>query len=798
MSHRFFLLRRLLRYTFAEIAFLLGNLAPRRTAILFWQIALALNPHHVAAALNRARALQMLNDANAWRAFQDALRAIENPQHTSASDLALTWVPGRWVRHLAQRLLWREVSADYLMELHDRRNQDLLAQLAQTHCAQMMVAQDWLRARLALEVWERTQPGLACDWAHVELEFHAGNFSLAAQRAASLIEPGNFLAPLDAIVWAERWLEHGQLDLAETCLRWAEIWTPELADVWRLRGRLAQQRGNANQAHLAYERALALAPDDLATFLAWQSLTRAQPLVSSSFVRLHLDAPATMHLGEQASLTCQLDDARGEWEIHVLPPAGWGIVATPRHQHLDAQHRCTFTLRACRPHRIHNEVWTLTVVAMSDAGFVTSQVRIAVPDDTPGQVLVINSEDHEIWEERGTLSRDDLRRLFIKKSNAVAERVHPLTQMIEVGSTFKMLAEAAQRDETWQALRDEVRAALIKHVANGGDLQPHLHAFNDPTSPDFPYHFTPQGWRTDHQFLLTAEERRRDFARAFPPSERIARVAEVVAQVEALGRAGDPNYRAVMWRTGQLEFGDAANERAWSAVALLRAGILADSDLRAESPAFFAGIADPFVPRADGVLVQLPIWGNLEGNFLTDARALARRVRATIARLRQNDGALLPGVHLFTLLTHDKFINARRGGNEFRLDEAYGDWATIRAHLDEWRKQGATFVTAREGIAQFIDDCAWRLMAWLSEENSSDDGKRARYTLRLLGKNIPVSAAYLHHIIVTIPPSLRARVAGVHVNQGERALPVEWNRPDCFWVTVSSNETPIHCEFELG
>lgn len=803
MSRYFFLVRRLLRYTLAEILYVCGNLAPHCVAPMFWQLTLALNPHHVAAALNRARALQAINDTKAWRAFQDARRAIENPQHTSASDLALTWVPGHLLHRIAQHIFWRDTPTDYLQEMHDRRNQDLLAHLARAHFTQSLDARDWTRARIALEVWHRTQPSLASEWANIELEFDAGNFSTALEHAAPLIEAGHFIAPLAPTVWAERWLtladqsdftfRDDSRKLAEDCLRWAETWTPELAAVWRLRGRLAQQRGNADEARWAYQRALALAPDDVTTFLALQSLHHAAPRIKSTFVRLHVDAPPTVRLGEQTPLVCHLDGATGTWTIHVLPPAGWGIVAIPRHQITDSNQRCVFTLRACRPHRIRGQAWTLTIVAEGEGHYATTQINIAVPDDAPGQILIVNTEDHEIWEERGAMSLDELRRLFITKSNVAAQRLHPLTQMIEVGSTLAMLDEAAKHNEEWCTLRDEVRTALVQNVAAGGDLQPHLHAFNDPSSPDFPYRVEAQAWSTDHRFLLTAEERRRDFARAFTPPERIARVAEVVAQIENLGRQGDANYRAVLWRTGQLELGDDANERAWSAVALLRAGLLADSDLRADSPACFASIADPFVPRANGELIQLPIWSNLEGNFLTDARALQRRVQKTMARWRGK-----PGVHLFTLLTHDKFINARRGDGEFRLDQDYGDWATMRAHLAEWRKQGATLVTAREGIARFVDDWAPRLTPMLGEEKMSGDGTQVRYTLHLLGKGIPVSTDYPQHVLVTIPPFLRDRVTNVRAWQGECPLPIEWNRPDCFWVIISQADPPIHCEFQLS
>lgn len=804
-SHRAFLLRRVARYTVAESVYLFGNCAPGRIAVIFWRAALALNLHHVPAALNRAMVLESANDAAAWSAFLAVVRAIENPQHTSASDLALTWVPGRWARRLAQRILWCTEPSDYLMEIYDRWNQDSLAQLAQRHFAKQLAEHDWARARFALDVWDHTRPNLATSWAKAEVEFQAGNVNLTVQHAAPLVEQGRFVSPLDAIRWAERWLAHNLLDLAEACLRWANEWTPELPQVWTLLGRLASMRGQRDEARLAWQRALALNPEDIDTFLALWSLNHATPLVQSLTLGLRVQVPESMRVGAEAQLVCALEGAHDGWEIHVLSSAGWGIVAIPRHQSVDTTGRCVFTLRACRPHRIRGEPWTLHVVAVSTGGFTATQARILVPDDTPGQVLVVSTEDHEMHEERGLLSYDDLRRLFIDKSKTAATRLHPLTQMVEVGSTLAMLDWAAEHVEAWRSLRDEARVGLVKSVAEGGDIQPHLHAFNDPRSPDFPYHVSPQGWSPNLKFLLTAEERRRDFAKAFSPRERIARIEEAVALIENIGRMGDPDYRAVLWRTGQLEFGSDAADRAWSAVALLRAGLLADSDIpRPSRPfsssapeAFFAGIDEPYAPRRGGQLLQLPVWGNLEGDYLTDTNALKRLVKRTFAQLRQGVGSTVSGVHLFTLLTHDKFINARRSGDEFRLDADYGDWATMRQHLEAWKREGAAFVTAREGIERLIDDRGWRLAPMLGEETFSADKAQVRYTLRLLGKGIPASVDYQHHLLIAIPPFLRTRVLGARVSQDDRVLPVEWNRADCFWVVVSQTESAIYCYFDL-
>src|SRR5581483_12197014 len=99
--------------------------------------------HHVAAAVNRAHGMRKRQDLRAWEAFHDAVRAIRNPQRTSASDLALTWVPGQLVRRIAHRVLWGYAPQDYLTEINDRWRRDALVELAQALFAESVAQKNW-------------------------------------------------------------------------------------------------------------------------------------------------------------------------------------------------------------------------------------------------------------------------------------------------------------------------------------------------------------------------------------------------------------------------------------------------------------------------------------------------------------------------------------------------------------------------------------------------------------------------------------------------------------------------------
>jgi hypothetical protein len=159
-------------------------------------------------------------------------------------------------------------------------------------------------------------------------------------------------------------------------------------------------------------------------------------------------------------------------------------------------------------------------------------------------------------------------------------------------------------------------------------------------------------------------------------------------------------------------------------------------------------------------------------------------------------------VHLFTLLTHDKFINARCAGQEFNFDENYGDWPTIRKHVEAWQAAGATFVTAREGICRVLDDNTLNPLALLDNETfvlTNTQRSAVRYSLTLLGRDIPFSAAFPHHILVSVPPSIRSTIDGVEVSQGGHLLDSEFQpRDGHFWIVLDDRSLPVDCLFLMS
>lgn len=891
----FFFARNLLRWALAELCSQLGNLAPGSLGRLAWRLALRLNPHHEVAAINLATVLAERSDAGAWWAFERCLQQLENRHGISASDLYFSRWPARLARRLAARALWGGLAASHPLEaIHDGHQavqQAALRQLARQHCSKALQTRNIERAQRSLAVWRSVAgDGVEVRWATVELGWllaaegkTAGYDPQLDDNLQDLLRLEAFASPLDTITWGERFLAQGSLDEARACFDLARRWLPEEAATWRGAGNLAAAAGEPKEARRLWRRALSRQPQDETVFLALLALDRPNVSLTGPG-NLSLAAAARLDLGTDQTVTARLSgvDEAQRYTLYLLPPAGWGLIAHPRRLEFDARGETSFRLAARRPSRLANGAWKLVALAVGPGGHHRAELAAEVVErveDGRSRILLTVTEDHEIHEERGLFTPEQMHRVLVEKSRVAADLGVPWTHMVEVGSALNMPQVAAQKELTpspatpstgawhlerhlegvrpqvpgttlpqvpgtaergprtppsqvpgtatagaWHRLWTAIRRHLVAEVAKGNDLQPHLHTFNDPAYDHFPYHLTTDGWRPSYSFLLTDAQRRGDFASVCPPPghpaaqsrgwDRLRAVERAVAQLEKIGRLGDASYRPLLWRSGLLEYGADATDRAWSSVALRRAGLLADSDVvrppSAEKvpTAFMAPWSKPFSPLASGSLLQLPIVANLEGSYGQGQRRLRRLARRCCAAVRRR-----PGVHLFTLLTHDKFINARRGRDEYRYDSQYGDWPLIRQHLEAWQAAGAEVVTAAEGVQQVLDDRAWHLQAILRQEtfvaavpkirgvdrsaDSTDEPLEVRYRLQWLGRGIEVSAEYPQQLWVPLPCSWRSSIRRISLRQEERPLPVTDADRHGFWLEVDDLTRPVTCHLQL-
>jgi tetratricopeptide (TPR) repeat protein len=790
-NRAFFWPARLLRWGLAEILCSLGNLAHRSMAIPLWGWSVHLNQHQEVAAMNRATALFECDDQSlgnhvaediTWAAFETVLEQLKNPWNTSASDLYLSRTPGRLARRMATRALWGP-AASKTEAPHDEQLKTILTRLAKGHFRRGLAEENLDRAERALETLGSLIGPKHLDvlWGRGELAWCRDEKNAALEHIRPPAEQGDFASPLDSLRWAERALAENWLQLTETCLAWGRRFLPEESKLWYLLGELAWRRGQAVEARVAWNRALALDPQDLATVLALEDSRGA-----SVSANLEVQGPTDLPLGTSARFACLLSEDAKDWVLRVLPPAGRGVMPHAIEIPFDRTGHAEVEIFAHRPHRVRGEPWPLVFLALGPQGYSIVHHVLRVTDNRPGRLILSVTEDHEIHEERGHLGQTMLRRLLVDKSRFASQSNVPWTHMVETGSTLAMQDEASSRgDVSWRRLGAAVRKHLAEEVARGNDLQPHLHTFNDPAYSHFPYHLSQdggeQGWQPHLRFLLTAAQRRGDWASVCPPParasegpgpNRLASVERAVAQLEAVGRLGSPDYRPILWRSGLLEYGDTTADRAWSSVALRRAGLLADSDqpkpvsarVDTVSAAFPADWEEPFTPCPGGPLLQLPIAANLEGDYLMGSRRLRRRALASLAATQSKEGLVRPGVHLFTLLTHDKFLNARRGREEFCLDRDYGDWPVVDLHLAAWQGAGAEIVTARQGVEAVLDDLTWQpLPRLLAETFVMGSQYEVRYDLHLLGKDIPVSEDFPHELLIPVPCSLREHLKSIRL-----------------------------------
>ena len=820
---------RLFCYATGECLFVLGNILPGRLGVWMWRTALICNPRHCAAALNLAVAVASDGDQG-WDEFIAAIECIRNPENVSASDLFVTWMPGLAMRRAAARLVLGPGASAGIQKAWDDTLISRCVGVARVHLRRALDNGDCCRAEVSLEILRslvgrgHTVRNLETEWAEVEVYWMSGRTDDARARAWELVNDGRFVSPLQPLEWARRVVEEDS-ELAQACLGWARRWVPEEPGPWELLAEISFAKGEVANARKYLNRALSLNPQDLNAFRLARALETDVTFIAEldCSAVLTVSAPAEVALGGTCEVRCSINHPEPGWVLFALPPAGWGMMPEVRSVPFDSARQAVVRLRANRPDRIKRSPWSVLFVAVNGERYAMAGCQFQVPDPEPGRFLLTITEDHEIHEERGAMQASMLKRLLVDKSRFAASLGAPWTHMVEAGSALSLLEwAAASGDESWTDLYEAAKAHIAQEVAAGNDVQIHLHSFNDPAYSHFPYSIQGSDLRPALGFLLTSPDSRGDWASACPAPgqssalngckspDRIHSAARAVGQIESIGRLGDSNYRAVLWRSGLLDFGTSDADRAWSSVALRRAGLFAASDdakpgspLTTEvAPAFPASWCDPFTPSAGGPLLQLPVAANLEGDYLMGARLLQRRAKALAKRVKDSDGNLSPGVHLFTLLTHDKFINARLGGSEFRLDPDYGDWSTIRKHIDVWTASGASVVTAREGVKAVLDDTAWQITPWLEQETFvlRDDGDpcEIRYRISLLGRGITPSPFFPHQVLVSIPASIRDLVTSIKISQsGEEFDPEIEIDSGTFWISVTRNEEPIYCTFLL-
>lgn len=596
-------------------------------------------------------------------------------------------------------------------------------------------------------------------------------------------------------------LESGDLESARVQLETASALDPGEVEVLALLGD-AWHAEDRERARRLWWRALERAPDADAVL---RRLEAGEGARDGTELELALvSGPARLELGQCGEVALEARVRGGPAALYVLPAFGAGIACEPsgRVPLAEGDSPLRVALRAERPDRVNGgRPWSVRFALCDGERIASTEVGVAVPDREPGRVYYLVTEDHELYDEREAIEAHVARTTLVDKSR-LAERIANeqgarWTHMVDVGS-LALVEWAAERSGggEWRGLSRDCSEHLVEAVARDNDLGLHIHAFHDPTSEGFCHGFDAAENRvtTSPEFLEQPLPRRGFWSRAFPaqgdvdePGTRAWATWRAIGRLEAVGRLGDPRFRVALFRAGSFDLGEDAADRARSLALLQRLGILADSDApkprlyhRVLSNATYPVCDDPCRPEPDPArfrALELRPEFNVEADFLSDVRVLNAYVDRRLEDLqREGAGSVAPGVHIVCSMTHDKFINWRMGRQWDSLDPDYADWATIRDHLRHVRTRHpeVRFATTREAVLAWYDSHAPELVAWRDEEVVELGVPGAatetfRYSIRLLGRDVPVSAERPRRVVVHAPAWLGDRIREAWIERdGER------------------------------
>jgi len=672
--------------------------------------------------------------------------------------------------------------------------------------------------------WRRTRLAVGGTSRRLEQQIAEGRLDEAARELQG--EQGTLGSRVDASVrLAEAALAAGERTLAREILERARASDPGRSDVWRAVGRLELAEQQLEAASAALERAVALDPGEAQAWImlgdarvtkdavgardAWWRALERDPYADGAITRLEtvegsrtpsgpdlglIVEPAAVHLslGSSTELRIETRLGGGPAGLYILEPFGAGLVCKPRGRIPVGQGtgHVALHVRATRPDGVvSGQPWRLVLALCSGERIERVSVPVSVPDNQEGHVYYVVTEDHELYDEREATSAEDAHTTLVDKSR-LAEKIANAqgarwTHMVDVGSLALVgWAAVRSRRSRWREVDRACRDHLVEAVRDGNDLGLHCHAFHDPSAPVFCHGFDEERdlVTTSDTFLETPLPRRGFWSRAFPaigdvdtPGSRAWATWRGIGTLEGLGRLGDPHFRVTIFRAGSFDFGEDRSDRGRSLALLQRLGILADSDVpkprlyyRPLDRASYPVRDDPREPVASPAAVcalEIRPEFNIEADFLSDVGVLNAYVDDRIGVLGSASGAFIPGTHIVCAMTHDKFINWRMGRRWDCLDPEYGDWLTIRDHLQHVaaRHPKVRRATVRDAVLDWYDRFTPTLLAWRHEEivvlaAPDAETQTYRYTVRLLGRDIPVSEAQPRRVRVHLPAWLHGRV----------------------------------------
>lgn len=515
-----------------------------------------------------------------------------------------------------------------------------------------------------------------------------------------------------------------------------------------------------------------------------------------------VEAPHVLTLGTAAPFTVEVANdgtLPPGLEASLELPFGYGLSAEwvgPRPRPLDLRPgestRLTGRVQALRPHEVNlGRPWPLACV-LKGAGREWGRIEmpVEVPDEEPGRILYVLTEDCETFDGGETTGRYG-RLSVMGNANGYMDPEEYRFQMIEKPQALNRIAEAHgarfthfwATTQLWAAewactqsttgawpeivrqMEESVRSGSARH-----EYAPHIHFdfepasrlppqprlcydpgtdgllpvdYYDPvTNPDHKYH----GWDGARRGIAYVK-RLGDLADTDSKAGSLRKALRHMVRLSA-GR------QPLVTRTGACDFGSTAEDLATSFRALAANGLLADAD---------AGVYD-YSPHPRGRQIYFCQRTNLEAEIerLEDASLVQLRgpgpqldhtplgeLNAWFdRRVAESAGA---GVRAIVAMTHAMFM---RGEPDPFRDASGGDFDKLDRHLDHVRRAhpGVRFATASEATIEFLDYYTPLPLAVVAAPaGGPGDDRTLCYPIRILGRGIPLSPSQPLTVSVVAP-----------------------------------------------
>lgn len=496
--------------------------------------------------------------------------------------------------------------------------------------------------------------------------------------------------------------------------------------------------------------------------------------------------------------------------VLALDPYGFGIETEVRscigtNADMGLTVRAHLSVRAKRPSRVNlGRPWKLNIVAcdLSSGSFVDEQVQILVhePSHEEGRIVFAITEDHEQTSGFGRVAHVTASEAKIelvdktRLAEALAQRCGVRwSHVVDVGSSVLRLkwAQAQSTLPEWRELWKARRQSLIDTLAQGHDVQLHVHGYNIPgnrLSRQY-YDAASQSVRFEGNVTRTGPldgthgawaENFMNFGDWADESTRVGSVFAGINLLEGEIHAANPDYQVLFFRAGEYEFGKDRASVAQSIQALRMNQILADSDAHEGSPfrrdfKFFKppgrnvyytsldSINDRATSLLDiGVLEILPVPEECGHDHLSPTSDFRNVKRAYDQCFRL--GRVRPGVSVIGEMYHLSSANAR--AQWASLDPDYGDWRRINNQFKAIKAKCPKLecMTVSDVIKTCLDDLTPDLIVIRSKERRAASGLY-QYDLTFLGRDIEPSAARPHWVAVKPPACFVGKIAQVEIQR---------------------------------